>query len=289
MHLDPLADFKWRVSEPGYVWWPLSLAPNDGPRTLFPCDGPSRTYRPHREDPALFREFARVAPTEGGILSFANRFGNLRERLVRWGRKAVYSPKEVVGGETYHKWCREIFDMRLAVALWDMVRGHDMSGLARHISWRGENGEEVVWFGAYPDLRSTQRPKAPEKRIRAVLATGSEIPDWWRGRSRHQHLIGPALCFLSLLINKHLSYDVSPSLDMGSVTVFPKLQYSPASLSGALWLQLAQGISGNKTYRSCPGCDRYFEVSPGTARKDRLYCSDRCRTRAYRTRLNEAR
>jgi hypothetical protein len=55
-------------------------------------------------------------------------------------------------------------------------------------------------------------------------------------------------------------------------------------LLSAAWLQLAQAIAGNHTYRACKECGDWFEISSRsdgrTAR--RLFCSDACKSRDYR-------
>jgi hypothetical protein len=62
------------------------------------------------------------------------------------------------------------------------------------------------------------------------------------------------------------------------------LQLVSDTLLAALWLQFAQAIHGNKDYRACGACGRFFELDPAVARTNRLYCSDACRSKAYRTR-----
>lgn len=86
-------------------------------------------------------------------------------------------------------------------------------------------------------------------------------------------------------------------LDVRAVACFqlvPRLKYQPAlhlqpyTLLGAMWIQLALAISGNKELLQCPECCRWFEMTPDVTRSTRLYCSDACRSRAYRTRKNKA-
>jgi hypothetical protein len=67
------------------------------------------------------------------------------------------------------------------------------------------------------------------------------------------------------------------------------LQIVPNTLLGALWLQLAETISGYKQHRACAACGNWFEVSPEKFRKSRHYCSEPCRSRAYRSRKEKAR
>jgi hypothetical protein len=67
------------------------------------------------------------------------------------------------------------------------------------------------------------------------------------------------------------------------------LRMMPTDLLGGLWLQLAQTISGSKTHRACPVCRDWFEVSLQKYRKSRRYCSEPCRSLAYRGRMEQAR
>jgi hypothetical protein len=66
------------------------------------------------------------------------------------------------------------------------------------------------------------------------------------------------------------------------------LQVIPKSLLGALWLQFALAVGGNKKYRACGTCGQWFELSPDIARTTKHFCSDACRSRAYRGRKERA-
>jgi hypothetical protein len=66
------------------------------------------------------------------------------------------------------------------------------------------------------------------------------------------------------------------------------LELEPSSLLGAIWLQLAQAVAGDKEYRACASCGRSFELSPDTMRADAVYCKEACRARAYRNRKETA-
>lgn len=85
-----------------------------------------------------------------------------------------------------------------------------------------------------------------------------------------------------------------------------ELKFEPNSLLGAVWLQFALAISGDKHYRQCPGCQNFFEVSPSVRRDDtsqpeegddsrkrrkrvdRSHCDNACRSSAYRQRKAKA-
>jgi hypothetical protein len=62
----------------------------------------------------------------------------------------------------------------------------------------------------------------------------------------------------------------------------------PDGLIGALWLQFARAVERDSRFRQCAECGIWFELAPGTARADKLYCSTPCRTKAYRKRQAEA-
>jgi hypothetical protein len=66
------------------------------------------------------------------------------------------------------------------------------------------------------------------------------------------------------------------------------LRFGPGSLLSALWLQFSLAMNGGQGYQQCPSCQVYFELSPNIARSDKLFCSNACRTRAYRRRIDQA-
>jgi hypothetical protein len=66
------------------------------------------------------------------------------------------------------------------------------------------------------------------------------------------------------------------------------LKLIPPSLWHAMYFQFADAIHGNKRYKRCEGCGRWFELSPSVNRADRLTCSDSCRVKLYRQRMRRA-
>src|SRR5262245_21694274 len=289
-----LGDFSWEVFEAGYEWDPWLCTGPKSDAALIPAfvlGYPSRRYAPLRRYPALFREFAAVTPTQEGILLFANEFGNLREQPLLRDPEGARDSSWSVGGETYAVWRREIFDMRHVVTLWDMVQRGDVDGLSRQIRWDKDErwGKDLVLFDSHPELKPKRKPKPPDERARKLIAFGGGIPESWRHASGQEHFVGPAIDYIQQVTNRDLEGGVSPKLDGGARGGHPTLRYVPNSLSGALWLQVAEAISGKKIYRICEVCGRAFEVRPETTRSDRVYCRAACRTRAYRTRQDKAR
>jgi hypothetical protein len=67
-----------------------------------------------------------------------------------------------------------------------------------------------------------------------------------------------------------------------------RLRFQPASLIGAIWIQFALGVEGNRDYRQCEQCRTWFEVA-AEKREGAKFCSDACRFKAYRNRQKDAR
>src|SRR5262249_35060082 len=94
----------------------------------------------------------------------------------------------------------------------------------------------------------------------------------------------PALFYVQRRINAWIEGAVSPKLLWDEAGGRMGLKLVPGSLLAALWVQFARAIEGNRHYRECKECGRWFEVSPEAARTSRLFCSGPCRSRAYRGR-----
>ena len=89
---------------------------------------------------------------------------------------------------------------------------------------------------------------------------------------------------LRRLINVKLASGVSPKLHWERNRSRLGIYLTPQDLLAAMWLQMALAVDGDKNYRQCPECQNWFEVSPSTARSDKVFCSTACRVRAYRRR-----
>src|SRR5262245_38253271 len=57
----------------------------------------------------------------------------------------------------------------------------------------------------------------------------------------------------------------------------------------AVWLQLADAVSNDRTFSRCRECQKWLAVGPEVARSNRRFCSNACRTRSYRERQDRAR
>lgn len=206
-----------------------------------------RTIRPLEgaAGSGLFRTFAGLPHTDDAVAGYATRFGTLGVRLI----KAELPDGGLVTGEPVEDWQREQMNMAFAVALWDKLRVHDHEGVRALL----------------PD-----HPVLPDP----AWEQGDPLPAGWA-------MLGRYLSFSQLRGRG----DVDPRLEMRPTKDRPlALQIVAGTQLGALWLQFAQAVDGDRDYRSCATCGQWFELDPAIARTNRRYCSDACRSKAYRTR-----
>lgn len=272
--------FIWNVLPGGYRWTDAETVEGEKPgRYLVESwDIPegSKRYQPLRLYPALFRTFADITPEEDDILLFANEYGRLTapgEMLIVPSER---SPREgtLDAGEPLSLWVSEIADMNQALTLWDMAQDRDVTGLSDFIHWSGNS----VHYDSGPGLERTTRTVAhldEEPRLIGILL--------------HGDLVTPALFQVQHVVNQHLEGRLSPKVLWDTDYTHLNLHFMPESLIGALWLQFAQAIDGNKTYRRCDECRAWFELSPEVARTTKRFCSNACRVKAYRERKAAAR
>lgn len=286
-----------------------------------------RRYAPLRDQPALFRIFAETLPTEEGILGFANQYGGLgpevATRVLLSETADETNPNPWGWGESLDCWQKEILTMQRIVSLWAKVQAGDSVGLARHIYWeRGDDkGERGVVYTNVPYVPSSVATRIKEEQAVSLAsfglrkATAGDIPPaegsfhfaWIVNpgethRFRPGDLGQPALWYIQQSINEYLTgrapkretereterVAISPHLLWNPEMTELGLYLVPRSLLGAMWLQFAQAVAGNKSYRQCEYCRKWFEVSLEASRPTRLYCSNACRFKAYRKRQEDA-
>jgi hypothetical protein len=289
--------FPWQVAEGGYSWVESSPITDrrQGCRP-FLTHGRSigaggfrvMQYQPLSAFSGLFRIFAETEPSRDGIKAFADRFGPLGGEIAK--QIPLYDQPSAKGaslgtGEPLAAWSDEILMMRFAINLWEAARDGDVGRLERVISWT-EDGSGVQIL-SHPELPKGQLPEAPARVERAWIA-GTHLGDGVLGRFVPGDLVKPALHYVQSTINKKLEGRASPRLLWDSSRERLGLYIVPAGLIGALWLQFARAVERDSQFRQCAECGIWFELAPGTARADKLYCSTPCRTKAYRKRQAQA-
>jgi endonuclease YncB( thermonuclease family) len=258
-----MVKFVWRVPERGYRWVavgpeakvrrPRSSGGSTTARTevLVPvCPWLLDEYEPLVEHTGLFRTFADTRPTREGILEFANIYGNLGAEFDALDTlDAMEQPLH-----SYSPWDEraEPYD-EACRGLADQYRSTDT--LRR---WQSQIAQMRRCVEAWDRVR---RGQAGDETVREIHRVVNYVLDGDQFRVAFE------------------------ATRRGSRMM---LQVVPKSLLGALWAQFALSMAGDKEYRACPSCHRWFELAPETARTSRVYCREACRSRAYRARQERA-
>ncbi len=272
---DPFFQFHWEVPVTGFRWverkedgearWVLAHhEPAARP-------APTRRYAPLREYTGLFRTFAATPTTKAGILAFANRYGRLGTR----DDASFFDPSDSKPGgkdfyfaEYYSSWVEAVSSMHYAVTLWDFVQQRDKAGLSRYVRW--QDTKTLVFKR---DGKWTPAPPFPTD-LQPALVPGE--------------IVLPALFYVQRQLNLHIERVVSPAVLFTSEYTRLSIYLMPDTLLDALWLQFAQAVTGNQEYRQCQQCGEWFEIDHDITRSNRVFCSNACRSKAYRSRQDKA-
>jgi hypothetical protein len=276
--VDGLVDFRWRLPVSGFRFATatmLSLAPREGdadpvPERYLVYAKPDqehqsvKVYSPLVVFTGLFRRFAETPVTEEGIVAFANKYGALGGKPSLAVQVEGESAFRFVA-ESLQFWLHEIHQMKTVLHVWDSVRKTDRAQLSSFIVWNGG----AVFF---------QLAGAVELIASEDLAYGR--PDMFsRG-----DLVQPAMHLVQRRINAQLAeHAVTPNLLWDQKQGKLIIRMHPNSLIGALWLQFAKALEGEKQYRQCQYCRDWIEVGGNrSARSDKKFCSPSCKSAAHR-------
>jgi hypothetical protein len=310
---NPSADliaFYWRVPEHGFEWIdakPDTAAQAEVHRYLVFNTSDSgfqqfSPYDPMVRESALFRIFAEMSPAEESVLIFANEYGLLGSDPTRYGPPTEKVERPLGNGlsvsalgERLESWAAEQHTMREAVDLWDASRGipeRDYGGhqgpedyLASAIRWSGQTS--VGYFGPAPNAKRSVNVLTVRSTFQIVSSGQEELFK----RFAPGDLVLPAQYALQRLVNRKMREHASTAKLLWDWTRHrPDLrtQLVPTSLIAAMWLQLANAIDGNRDYRRCEACRKWFEVG-SASREDAKFCRRACRFKAYRLRQQRAR
>lgn len=224
---------------------------------------PGRFYEPLREHHGLFRALAVVKPTLKGVLGFAGQYGALKARC------------------SLHEWFAEVEAMGQAVSVWRRWRQRDEAALRPHFLWeRGYRHESFAAYHSQPD--SSRRDNVH------VIASESSAGGLWE-ELKSKDVFVAAQFYLMQMINERVNGNTATALVWNLETRSLNRVFVPENLLGAIWLQFEHAVTGNREERECLGCGDWFEVSRDTARSDKHYCGNSCRSKAYRERRAQAR
>ena len=175
--------------------------------------------------------------------------------------------------------------MQRMVELWDFLRAEKKAGLQSRILWSEDFSG--VRYTTHPALQPHDPLPSQEPFLSVWIATQDLHPE----RFRHftpGDVVAPALYYIQEVANKHMAERIAPRLLWNKGRTRVSLHMVPDSLIGAIWLQFARAVEGEKNYRNCALCQRWYEVSPQAARKNRIFCSNACRVQSYRDRKARA-
>jgi hypothetical protein len=295
-----LTAFYWRVPECGFEWIDAKPSPYQGvekwetgeDRYLSVqslTEARYRTYDPLQET-GLFRTFGDLNPTREAVCGFADQYGFLGADPTRDFAPSVRILRSIGGnqyqdyaGETLEAWTAEQHAMRDAVALWDAVKSRPDGNYGKAETPVKYLAAMIQWSG------NAAVSYAP--RSRSGFQIMSEAQPELFMRFTPGDLTLPAQYALQRIINRKLKEHSSAAKlmwdwrrrnpDLG-------IQLAPTSLIAAIWLQLALAVDGDKNYRRCEACRKWFELS-ADVRGDAKFCKQACRFKAYRGRQQRAR
>ena len=96
---------------------------------------------------------------------------------------------------------------------------------------------------------------------------------------------------VSAKISDHVNALIKPRLELLKAVLLPssegtgvRIGLRPTNLASAAWLQFARETEGSFEIAQCPECQRWFEYFPQQIKTPRIFCSQSCRSKAYRKR-----
>jgi hypothetical protein len=255
-------DFRWPVPKEGFRWEKRRLIANRLPTS----EEEDRGYEPLAKT-MLHRSFANVLPTPEGILDFANEYGDYAHSIA---------------GHTQDEWRMAIQRMQLLLNLWDAAKEGNLDALDRRVRWDGqkvnliEDANGTRW--EFPDFM----PAA------GATKHGARLQKWLRGFKPWEP-VHSVLEYVAYMVQGELQHRIWPKMHYDSERAQAQLQIAPLNLLAAIWLQFAQEISQGREHKNCAACNKAMEIAhDNSSRKSKRFCSDACRTRAYRRRREKA-
>jgi hypothetical protein len=289
-------EFEWYVPKGGFQWVDgKALDSRQGKRQFFLTNRITsgipmqRPYKPLEDETGLFRQFVDTPSTQEGILQFANKYGLLGGEasvfveillsktkvpvveflsLVEGEGEQERRVGSVTVGERLEVWQKAIIDMKRAVEVFDAIQRRDTQYLAQFIHWQDR---DLVLY----------KRKIGDTTYHSIIGRRETDPGRMN-RFRYGDVLLPAQYFLQVFVNQHMEVNPSNARLLWDDMSHPSIFVCPHGLLAALWLQLALAIDGDRTYRSCRVCSKWFEVGL-TKRRDAKTCSDSCRKKLSRS------
>ncbi len=329
--MDLLFDFTWDVANEGYRFAKARITKYmDPPVNIYPkltkecvciTNGkpwgvaPKITrYKPFESAKSLFLHFSKLDLTEEAICDFASQYGLLSRPQEIMDVATVESYQ----GEAVLMWENEVVAMKRAVVLWEASKEGRVEFIRSCIVSENQSmlGEQVfkyvdpINYDGISFLSGLmQEERTQEISIESYMYSSAHIleekPNLLLSSDmstfkfaipescNKEEYTRLALFAAQVIINNKLQlHCYPPQLIFSMTNDKPELNFRPKNLIGAMWLQFARAIDGNKEYRRCAMCPTWMEVgdytnSPSSYRRSKKYCSNTCKCKAYRRRQSK--
>lgn len=267
-----LIDFTWQVEAGGYEWLDTKSEAGEPGRWLVNADPlkPPSLANVIDDSPTLFRTFAGLELTEDAVLNFANQFGLLRAK-----KKVVTEGGETRRGQPWDEWEAAILGMRGTLDLWEALTRGDTDHMIeltkdRPISLAGK----LVGAAGMAPYRGWTPPGGLKGS--SIVEPTDPLSAVCNARTR-----------IAVEVNEHLKGAVGP-VAVIDPTGELRSALAPKDLLAALWFQFWENIESENTHKKCPACKEWFEIrGDKNTRHNRKFCSNKCRTAAYKKRTLE--
>lgn len=274
-------DSHWRPVSSELRWTEGIARENEEPALFLPGAGGRYEYRSGDEPSfaplvdfrkrlsARFFTFSECS-TDERLLEFAHEFGYLGVPEV-FAHSVEVAGIEYSQGEHIDTWRDQSELMSLAVRAWRFAAQEDATGMRSLFEVRDWDVEE--------NWRLLQIVLPKRRATTSYWPTGMQFP--FEGDLTDEKLLSTGFGLCRDLVD----YSIRKYTQLSLVTTGPvtaELEIVPTCLTGAMWLQLARAIEGDKEYRKCkrPGCGRYFDLDSG--RSDSKFCSNACKSKDQR-------
>lgn len=272
-------------------------------------------YEPTRLYPGLFRTFAALleeadarsaAKTRQKVLDFANTYGclGIAERLPLEIAQDVPADTHA---ESVELWWQNILQLKDILALSDALKEGTIAALKPYLTVYTCKKPEAGAQWEPHQVRSAQDASALTDTLRSQRADWHCSVKTAHGTSAYYpqdfgEVVASAMRKAAWQhVAKEINYKIAVSPDEHPYAQIqltcrpddadrPRFRIVAKHLAGALWMQLARYVDGDKDYVQCVVCEKWLEISLDEAgfRTSRLYCSDACRSKAYRARQGQA-
>ncbi|MCZ6708553.1 MAG: hypothetical protein O7A71_11475 [Chloroflexi bacterium] len=249
--------YRWRDGikrDGGAGRFLVSDVPVLGPEAIWRTIDPLADH----EMQGAAKEFATLSSplTESTVQDFASRYGHLdpwANSVLREGQSPQHDTPHATGADAL------VAIARATELLSPYTPGETLE------SWQEIHVLMVETFRLFDDWQLLSRSKGADSEVESDRRASAQHTRW----------------MLREVLDLHLR--TSTWAGFGRYGGDGRLRIRPRHLAGAMWLQIARAVDEDREYRSCAGnCGRWLVIAPGASRRQKLTCSDACRSRRSR-------